>query len=188
MHRITRRNVITTIAGTGGAMMCPALLNAQQSVDWGDVPTTAPQGQSQLIEAPAGPVSVDVTDLMPGEVAVIARPSDSADYSATGNIQYVAVHRRTDAQIAFGEANDRDGTVQDPRYFVVNLVCTHRGKAIGFTGNPDAPFACTDRGGRHSSDYSASGLGVAGASEGEYLSVPPYTLDASGSSVVISLS
>lgn len=187
MHRITRRHVIATIAGTGTAVLCPALLNAQQTLDWGGASTEEPIGHDRLITAEAGPVSVDVTDLAPGEVAVVARPTDDPEYSATGNTQYIAIHHRTDAQVSFGEANDRPGSVQDPRYFVVNLVCTHRGKAIGITGNPDAPFACTDRRGRHSSDYNASGLGVAGASDGEYLSIPDYALIASGGQVVLEL-
>ena len=186
MHRITRRNVLTTITGTGGALLCPAILNAQQALDW-DGPTTTPVGQDQLIEAAAGPVTVEVSGLAPGDVAVIARPSDDDKFSATGNIHYVAIHHRTDAQVAFGEANDRDGSVQDPRYMVVDLVCPHRGKAIGFTGNPDAPFACTDRGRRHSSDFDASGFGTAGASQGEYLSIPSYTIEASGNDVMITL-
>jgi len=186
MHRITRRNVITTIAGTGGALLCPAILNAQQALDW-DGPTTTPVGQDQTINAEAGPATIEVSGLAPGEVAVIARPNDADTYSATGNIHYVAIHHRTDAQVAFGEANDRDGTVQNPRYLVVDLVCPHRGKAIGFTGNPDEPFACTDRGRRHSSDFDASGFGIAGASEDEYLSIPSYTIEASGEAIVITL-
>ncbi len=180
MHKMTRRNVIATLTSST-VLLCPALLNAQTDLatDWADIPTTEPLGQDTLISVPAGPATVDITDLEPGQVTVIARPTEDPNYASTGNTQYVAVHRRTEAQVAFGADNDRDGTVQDPAYFVVNLVCTHRGKAIGITDDPAAPFACTDRGSRHSSVYDASGFGVSGASEGEYLSIPDYTLDTS---------
>ncbi len=185
MHKLTRRNVIATLTSSS-VLLCPALLNAQTDLtaEWGDVPTDAPVGHDTLINLPAGPASVDITDLQPGEVTVIARPTEDPNYASTGNIQYVAVHHRTDEQAAFGAANDREGTVQDARYFVVDLVCTHRGKAIGLTGDPAAPFACTDRRSRHSSVYDASGFGVSGASEGEYLSIPAYTLDTDGAIVL----
>ncbi len=186
MYKLTRRNVIA-IVPSSTLLLCPAILNAQTvDLDWDDVPTTEPIGQDKLMTVAAGPASIDVSDLEPGQVAVIARPTEDEAYASTGMTQYVAVHRRTDAQIAFGEANDRPGTVADPAYFVVNLLCTHRGKAIGMTGNPDVPFACTDRRGRHSSNYDASGFGVAGASEGEYLSIPSYTLT-NGTQVVLEL-
>ncbi|MEO1641552.1 MAG: hypothetical protein AAFU41_20170 [Pseudomonadota bacterium] len=187
MHRVSRRHVIATLTSST-VLLCPAILNAQSvQLDWDNVPTDTPLGQNQLIEVAAGPATVEISALAPGEVAVIARPTEDPEYSATGMIQYIAVHHRTEAQIAFGAANDRDGTVQDPAYFVVNLVCSHRGKAIGLTGNPDAPFACTDRGSRHSSVFDASGFGVSGASEDEYLSVPDYTISANGSDVVLTL-
>lgn len=186
MYKLTRRNVIAFIP-TSAVLLCPAVLNAQTvDLDWDDVPTDKPLGEDRLVTLAAGPADIDITDLEPGQVAVLARPTDDAAYSATGMIQYVAVMRRTDAQIAFGASNDPAGAVQDPGYFVVNLLCTHRGKAIGMTGNPDVPFACTDRGGRHSSNYDASGLGVSGASEGERLLVPDYTLS-TGATVVLSL-
>ncbi|PJI85409.1 hypothetical protein BC777_3411 [Yoonia maricola] len=188
MYKMTRRHVITTLS-TSAVLLCPAILNAQTNVDedWADIPDDTPIGQDRLIEVGSGPADVDVSELQPGEVAVIARPTDDEAYSATGMTQYIAVHRRTADQIAFGAANDRDGTVQNPEYFVVNLVCSHRGKAIGITGNPEAPFACTDRGDRHSSIYDASGFGVSGASEDEYLSIPTYTIAADGGQVVVSL-
>ncbi len=186
MHKMTRRNVIATLSGSA-VLLCPALLNAQTDINtaWAGIPDDRPIGEDRLISAPAGPAQVDVSDLQPGEVAVIARPTDDAAFSATGMTQYIAVHRRTAEQVAFGTANDRDGTVQNAEYFVVNLLCTHRGKAIGLTGDPAAPFACTDRGARHSSVYDATGLGVSGASEGEYLAIPEYTLEGGAGQVVV---
>ncbi len=189
MHKMTRRHVITTLS-TSAVLLCPAILNAQTNIDeaWADIPDNAPIGEDRLISVAAGPADVDVSELQPGEVAVIARPTEDEAYSGTGQTQFIAVHRRTADQIAFGATNDRDGTVQNPEYFVVNLLCTHRGKAIGITDNPEAPFACTDRGGRHASIYDASGFGVSGASEDEYLSIPTYTIAADGGQVVVSLS
>ncbi|WP_341368317.1 hypothetical protein [Yoonia sp. BS5-3] len=187
MHKLTRRHVMLTMTGST-LMLCPAILNAQTvSPEWDGLPDTTPVGEDQLINVGEGPAEVDITDLEPGQVTVIARPTTDEAYSATGQIQYVAVHYRTEAQIAFGAENDRDGTVQDPRYFVVNLVCTHRGKAIGMTGDPAAPFACLDRGDRHSSVFDASGFGIAGASEDEYLSIPDYSLTTDGDQVVLQL-
>ncbi len=187
MHRFSRRHVITTISSTA-VMLCPAILNARTvEVDWGGIPTTEPIGQNQTLTVGAGPATVEISALQPGEVAVIARPTDDANYSSTGMTQFIAVHRRTPEQIAFGEANDPAGSVQNPAYFVVNLLCTHRGKAIGLTGDPAAPFACTDRGSRHSSVYDASGLGVSGASEDERLSTPEHTLAVDGETVVLTL-
>ena len=188
MQKLTRRHVLTTMTSTT-VLLCPAILNAQTdlSIEWEGIPDDRPIGEDRLIDVAAGPAEVDVTDLQPGEVAVIARPTDDPEYANTGMIQYIAVHHRTDAQIAFGAANDRDGTFQDPAYFVVNLLCTHRGKAVGLTGNPEAPFACTDRGSRHSSVYNATGFGVSGASEDEYLSIPDYTSQISDPQVVLQL-
>ena len=187
MHKISRRHVIATLSSST-VLLCPAILNAQTvSVEWSGIPTDKPIGQNQLLEVGAGPATVEISALAPGEVAVIARPSDDPNFSSTGMTQYVAVHRRTAEQMAFGAANDRDGTVQDPNYFVANLVCTHRGKAIGLTGDPAAPFACTDRGSRHSSVYDASGFGVSGASEGEAMSIPDYSLAVAGDTVTLSL-
>lgn len=188
MYKMTRRHVITTIS-TSAVLLCPAILNAQTNIDeeWADIPDDKPIGQDRLITVAEGTAEVDVSELQPGEVAVIARPTTDEDYSATGMMQYVAVHRRTADQITFGTANDRAGTVQNPDYFVVNLLCSHRGKAVGLTGNPEAPFACTDRGGRHSSIYDASGFGVSGASEGEHLSIPAYTITSDGGQVIVAL-
>jgi len=183
-YKLTRRNVIAMIP-TGAVMLCPAVLNAA-AADWGDIPTDTPIGQDQLITLAAGPAEVDITDLAPGQIAVIARPTEDDRFTSTGMTHYIAVMRRTAEQINFGQANDRPGTVQNPEYFVVDLLCSHRGKAIGLTGDPATPFACTDRRGRHSSDYDASGFGIAGASEGEYLSIPDYNLQI-GSSVILAL-
>lgn len=183
MNRLTRRHVLTTLTGGGAVMLCPALLNAQD-LDlgaWADIPTTTPIGQTSLMSLGEGPATVDISTLAPGEVAVIARPSASDDYAATGMMQYVGVLRRTDAQIAYGVQNDSENMVQDERYLVVELVCPHRGKAVGITGDADRPFACTDRGGRHSSEFSASGQGVAGASDAsDWLPVPDYSLEITG--------
>ena len=184
MYRLTRRHVLTTMTASS-VMLCPALLNAQ--ADWGNISTSEPIGQDQLLTVDAGTSEIEISGLEPGQVAVVARPNEAGDYTSTGGIQYIAVMRRTDAQIAFGQANDRDGAVQDVGYLVVNLVCPHRGKAVGITGNPDMPFACTDRGSRHSSDFNASGLGVAGASDGDWMSFPSYSIAASGASVVLTL-
>lgn len=188
MHKMTRRHVMTTISSTA-VLLCPALLTAQTNIDeaWADIPDDKPIGEDSLITVGEGSAEVDVSALQPGEVTVIARPTADEEFTATGMMQYVAVHRRTAEQIAFGATNDRAGTVQNPEYFVVNLVCSHRGKAIGLTGNPDAPFACTDRGSRHSSVYDASGFGVSGASEDEYLSIPDHTLSVDGGTVVFLL-
>jgi hypothetical protein len=188
MYKMSRRQVIAMIPSST-VLLCPAILNAQTNIDadWTDIGTTTPIGETNLVEVPAGPAEIDVTALLPGEVTVIARPTDDETYASTGMIQYVAVHRRTDEQIIFGETNDREGTVQNPAYFVTNLVCTHRGKAIGITGNPDAPFACTDRGDRHSSVYDATGRGVSGASDGEYLSIPEYEISVTDNAVIIQL-
>lgn len=189
MHKLTRRNVIATISSSA-VLLCPALLNAQTTdldTAWAGIPDDRPIGEDRLITVAAGPAQIDVSDLMPGEVAVIARPTTDTAFSATGMTQYVAVHRRTPDQVAFGAANDREGTVQNGEYFVVNLVCTHRGKAIGLTGDPAAPFACTDRGARHASVFDASGHGISGAGEDENLSIPAYTLQASAGSVIVAL-
>jgi len=184
MYQMTRRHVIATLSGSA-VLLCPAILNAQTvELDWDDIPDDTPIGQDRTITIAEGPAEVDITDLQPGEVAVIARPTTDDKYTATGMIQYIAVHHRTEAQVAAAE--DRDGTVQDPAYFIANLLCTHKGKAIGMTGNPEAPFACTDRRSKHSSVFNVSGFGVSGASEDESLSIPDYTLSV-GDAVVLQL-
>lgn len=176
MHKLTRRHVLATFAGAT-VTLCPAILNAQSALDlWGqEVADTQPFGQKSVIEVGEGAASIDVTDLTPGDVAVISRPTDNFDYERLGFIQHIAVLRRTDAQIAVAPAGD-----QDPRYFVADLLCPHRGFAIGITDNPDMPFACTKRGDRHSSMFDSTGLGVAGKSTGDPMSVPSYTMDITG--------
>ena len=180
MIKLSRRNVIKTIASGGAVTLCPSLLKAQNlNLDaWDDIPTTEPIGQTSLVTLEAAPAEIDISTLAPGEVAVVARPTENVDYSDTGMMQYVGILRRTDAQIAYGNTHDQPGAVQDPRFFVTDLLCPHRGSAIGFTGDENRPFACTDRGRRHRSEFTASGEGVAGASEGEdWLIIPNYTLD-----------
>jgi len=185
MQELSRRHVLVTLSGAS-VMLCPALLNASvPTPDWGDISTDTPIGQKETFELPSGSATVDISVLQPGDVAVLARPSTSADHGNTGQTHYVAVMHRTDAQIA--ASADRAGTVQDPRYLVVDLTCPHRGKAVGITGNAEAPFACTDQGRRHSSIFDGSGKGVSGASNDEYLKVPAYTLDTSGGAVVLTL-
>lgn len=176
MKTLTRRHVIASFSSSA-VMLCPALLNAQiADLGWEDIPTTQPVGESILVEVGAGPAELDVSVLEPGEVAVIARPSDDEVYTSTGMTQYIGILRRTAAQMEASAQSDPDG-VQDPEYFVVNLVCPHRGKAVGITGNEAVPFACTDRSGRHSSDFNASGQGVAGASdESDQLPVPAHSV------------
>lgn len=184
MHKLTRRNVIVTLSASS-VMLCPAVLTAQ--ADWGEVAEDRPLGQDQLLTVPAGPARIEISGLAPGQVAVIARPTTDDNYSNTGMTQFVGVLHRTEAQIAYGAANDRAGVVQDPRYLVVNLVCPHRGKAIGITGDANVPFACTDRGSRHSSDFDAAAMGTAGASDGDPMSIPDYTIEGAGTEIVLNL-
>ncbi|MEO0637276.1 MAG: hypothetical protein AAFY73_11565 [Pseudomonadota bacterium] len=187
---LTRRHVLATLSGGGAVMLCPALLNAQELdlSNWSGASTSVPIGQSSLVEAPAGPAELDVSTLAPGEVAVIARPNSADTFSRTGGMQYVGILRRTDDQLAAVAGNENPGGTQDPRYLVVNLVCPHRGKAVGITGDASRPFACTDRGGRHSSDFTAVGQGAGGASDAsDWLSVPDYQIAVTDSGAVVSL-
>lgn len=180
MKKLTRRNVIKTIVSGGAVMLCPSLLKAQELSldDWEDISTEEPIGQSSLVIVEAGPAELDITTLEEGEVAVIARPTEDDHYGDTGMKQYVAVLRRTEAQIAYGEEHDQADSVKDPRFFVVDLLCPHRGSAIGITGDEDRPFACTDRRGKHGSEFTVSGEGVAGASaDRDWLMIPDYTLE-----------
>lgn len=185
MKTITRRNVILTMTGTA-ISLCPAVLNAQAAeFDWGeDVPTNTPRGEDQMVMLAVGETDVDISALTPGQVAVVGRPTEDPEYSNTDQIQYVAVLRRTDAQAAQGAP---DAATLDPRFYVANLVCPHRGYAIGMTGLEDAPFACTKRGSRHGSVFNAGGLGVAGKSSGDLLSVPTYAIAESGGQIVLTL-
>lgn len=180
---LTRRNVLATLSGSA-VLLCPALLNAQAVPDlaWDDISDEEPIGQKRLVTLEAGPAEIDVTDLAPGDVAVVARPTSDADYEGTGMIQYVGILRRTEAQVAYGAENDPEDAVRDPRFLVVNLLCPHKGKAVGITGDALAPFACTDQGRRHGSVFDASGDSFAGAAadDGDRLSVPDYSIQISG--------
>lgn len=171
MKKISRRNVIVTLSSSA-VFMCPAVLNAATTADlsgWADIPTDRPKGYDQILTLEAGPASVDISELQPGDVAVVARPNDSEDYAATGQTQFVAAMRR------------------DDDYLIVELTCPHRGKAIGLTGDPKVPFACTDRGDRHQSEFDANGVGVAGKSSGDPMTVPPHELVNSDGKVVLEL-
>lgn len=185
MKKVTRRNVMVTLSGSA-VLLCPAILNAQTvDFDWGeDVPTDVPLGQEKLVMLEAGETDVDVSDLEPGQVAVIGRATDDEEYVNTNGIQYVAVLRRTDAQMAVEPPSD---AIVDPRFFVANLVCPHRGYAVGITGQEDAPFACTKRGSRHGSVFNAGGLGVAGKSAGDVLSVPAFSFSGDENTAVLQL-
>lgn len=186
---MTRRHVLTTLTSSA-VTLCPAVLRAQSvpAVAWDGLPTTAPVGEDQLITLPAGPAEVDISTLQPGEVAVIARPGTGDAFANTGQTDYIAVLRRTEAQIAFAANSARAVAAQDPRYLVVSLICPHRGKAVGMTGDADVPFACLDQGRRHASFFDASGAGVSGASEDKAMTVPAHTLSgADGAPVILSL-
>ncbi|SHG93400.1 hypothetical protein SAMN05444003_1610 [Cognatiyoonia sediminum] len=185
MKTISRRHVILTLS-SATITLCPALLNAQAvEFDWGeDVPTNVPRGEDQTVMLAAGETDVDISSLTAGQVAVIGRPTDDPEYSNTDGIQYVAVLRRTDAQIEQGAPEQ---AVADPRFFVANLVCPHRGYAVGVTDLEVAPFACTKRGSRHGSVFNAGGFGVAGRSEGDFLSVPDYQINDNGGQIILTL-
>ena len=99
----------------------------------------------------------------------MARPADSADYAGTGQTQFVAAMRR-----------DKD-------YLIVELTCPHKGKAVGLTGDPKVPFACTKRGRHHSSEFDSNGLGVAGKSSGDPMIIPEHKLNSSNGRVVLEL-
>ena len=171
MKEISRRHVIVTLASTA-TFLCPALLNAATTADltsWANIPTDSPAGLTQILRLDNGPASIDISALKPGDVTVIARPNDSADYSATGQTQFIAAMRR-----------DKD-------YLIVELTCPHKGKAVGLTGDPKVPFACTDRGRYHSSEFDSNGLGVAGKSSGDPMIVPEHKLTSSNGKVVLEL-
>ena len=114
MKEISRRHVIVTLASTA-TFLCPAVLNAATTADlsgWADIPTDIPMGLKQVLRLGNGPASIDISQLKPGDVSVIARPNDSADYAGTGQMQYVAVMRR-----------DKD-------YLIVELTCPHKGLSL----------------------------------------------------------
>jgi hypothetical protein len=171
MKKISRRHVIGTLASSA-ALLCPAVLTAATSADlssWADIPTDSPAGVKEILRLGKGPAKIDISQLKPGDVAVIARPDDSADYAGTGLTQFVAAMRR-----------DKD-------YLIVELTCPHKGKAIGLTGDPKVPFACTKRGRYHSSEFDSNGLGVAGKSSGDPMIVPEHKLNSSNGKVVLEL-
>ena len=171
MKKISRRNVIVTLASTA-TFLCPAVLNAATTADlssWANIPTDSPIGLSQILQLSSGPASIDISELKPGDVTVIARPNDSEDYAGTGQTQFVAAMRK-----------DKD-------YLIVELTCPHKGKAIGLTGDPKVPFACTKRGRYHSSEFDSNGLGVAGKSSGDRMIVPDHKLTSSNGKVVLEL-
>ncbi|MDC3108033.1 Rieske 2Fe-2S domain-containing protein [Paracoccaceae bacterium] len=171
MKKISRRHVIITLSSTV-TFLCPAVLNAATSKDlssWANIPTDRPIGLSQILQLSSGPASIDISGLKPGDVTVIARPDDSADYAGTGQTQFVAVMRK------------------NKEYLVVELTCPHKGKAIGLTGDPKVPFACTKRGRYHSSEFDSNGLGVAGKSSGDLMIIPEHKLTNSNGKVVLEL-
>ena len=171
MKKISRRHVIVTLASTA-TFLCPAVLNAATSADlssWANIPTDSPVGLSKIVRLSSGPASVDISELKPGDVTVIARPNGSEDYAGTRQTQFIAVMRK-----------DKD-------YLIVELTCPHKGKAIGLTGDPKVPFACTKRGRYHSSEFDSNGLGVAGKSSGDPMIVPEHKLTSSNGKVVLEL-
>ena len=171
MKKISRRHVIVTLASTA-TFLCPAVLNAATTADlsgWANIPTDIPMGLKQVLRLGKGPASIDISQLNPGNVSVIARPNDSADYAGTGQMQFVAVMRR-----------DKD-------YLIVELTCPHKGKAIGLTGDPKVPFACTKRGRYHSSEFDSNGMGVAGKSSGDPMIIPEHKLSSSNGKIVLEL-
>lgn len=184
MKTLTRRNVMMTLTSSA-VLLCPAILNAQVvEFQWDTDPDDSkPVGEDQLINLAEGETTVEISALMPGEVAVIARPTTNDNFSNTGMIQYIAVMHRTVAQMAQG---DSPAAGQDARYLVANLICPHRGNAIGMTGIEQMPFACTKTGSRHDARFNAAGMGVAGGADGDPMSVPDYTL-AVGDTVVLTL-
>jgi len=171
MKKISRRHVIVTIASTA-TFLCPAVVNAATSADlsgWANIPTDSPVGVSKILQLGSGPASIDISELKPGDVTVIARPNDSEDYAGTGQTQFIAAMRK-----------DKD-------YLIVELTCPHKGKAIGLTGDPNVPFACTKRGRYHSSEFDSNGLGVAGKSSGDPMIIPKHKLSSSNGKVVLEL-
>ena len=171
MKKISRRHVIVPLASTA-TFLCPAVLNAATTADlssWATIPTDSPAGLSQILRLGTGPASIDISELKPGDVTVIARPDENADYAGTGQTQFVAAMRK-----------DKD-------YLIVELTCPHKGKAVGLTGDPKVPFACTKRGRYHSSEFDSNGLGVAGKSSGDPMIVPVHKLTGSNGKVILEL-
>ena len=171
MKKISRRQVIITLASSA-TFLCPAVLNAATTADlssWANIPTDSPAGLSQILRLGSGPAKIDISELKAGDVTVISRPNNKADYSGTGQTQFIAAMRR-----------DKD-------YLIVELTCPHKGKAIGLTGDPNVPFACTDRVRYHSSEFDLYGVGVAGKSSGDSMFVPEHRLINSNGKVILEL-
>ena len=171
MKKISRRHVIVTLASTS-TFLCPAVLNAATTADltsWANIQTDSPAGVTEILRLGNGPASIDISELKPGDITVIARPDDSAEYAGTRQTQFVAAMRK-----------EKD-------YLIVELTCPHKGKAVGLTGDPKVPFACTKRGRYHSSEFDSNGLGVAGKSSGDPMIVPEHKLTRSKGKVVLEL-
>ncbi|MEO0359452.1 MAG: hypothetical protein AAF386_14440, partial [Pseudomonadota bacterium] len=173
------RHVLGSFAAAGAAALCPAAAFA--AVDWKapQVGDSMPVGEDQLLDIAEGATSVDISALMPGEVAVMKRPNADAAYLNTGGVQHIALHRRTPAQMT--DAGD------GAEYYVFNMVCPHRGFAISLTTDPARPFACNKQGGRHGSVFNAAGMGIEGASLGDPLTVPGHQIAVSGDTVTLTL-
>ncbi len=182
MQKLSRRHVIASLSATT-VTLCPAVLNAAV-YGWPEgFSDKEPVGQARTLAVSSGEV-VDISQLAPGEIAVLSRPSDEDEFAGTAGVQYVGILHRTEAQIA---AATGGAEVQDPAYLVVNMVCPHRGAAIGVSDDPARPFACTRTSSRHGSLFDTAGVGVAGASDSsDILSVPGYTLSV-GDTVTIAL-
>ena len=180
MQKLTRRNVITTLTASS-IILCPAVLNAHDDEDfsWGpSIDTSKPSGQDRLVLLKGRSEPVDISDTLPlDRLQLLAFLRTIKIILAPGWCSMLLFLRRTSSQIEAAKKNDRTGKVKDPRYFVVNLICPHKGFAIGITSMENRPFACTKEGDRHHSIFDSSGFGVHGKSSGEYMSVPEYTLD-----------
>ena len=96
MKKISRRNVIVTLASSA-AFLCPAVLKAATTADlsgWANIPTDSPAGLSKILQLGSGPASIDISQLKVGDVTVVSRPNNNADYAATGQTQFIAAMRR----------------------------------------------------------------------------------------------
>ena len=92
MKKISRRNVIVTLASTS-TFLCPALLNAVTTADlssWANIPTASPAELSQILRLVGGHAIFDISELKPEDFTVISLQDDSVDYSGTGQTQFVA--------------------------------------------------------------------------------------------------
>ena len=74
MKKISRRNVIVTLASTA-AFLCPAVLKAATTADlssWANIPTDSPAGLSKILQLGSGPASIDISELK-ADVTVVSR-------------------------------------------------------------------------------------------------------------------